>query len=290
MKLGRQRPDHQADRPRVGVGRVLGSAALAGRRYWWRILSVAVVVSVITSFAEVIVDDFVDENNLPLALLAHFSALGLSLLGAVLLWGFICRLVGSSTDPDPGRAQEDASLGRVLRTLPWGRLVVADLLVSVIVLVGLLALVIPGLAALTFLAVVGPVIETERLKVRSALRRSAHLVRGHFWVVALLVTLPVALESELASVAPHLANWQAVLEVFAIRGIAEGIAEAAIGLVVVNLCFRLIALDRERSARPGQDLSGGPARLPRFGRHLRSFSPSLIPVNRGQPGRPGLIG
>ncbi|HUD38649.1 MAG TPA: hypothetical protein VMR14_17240 [Streptosporangiaceae bacterium] len=254
MKLGRQRPDDQAARPRVGVGRVLGSAALAGRRYWWRILSVAVIVSIITSFAEVIVDDFVDESNLPLALLAHFSALGLSLLGAVLLWGFICRLVGSSMDLDLdldlGRGQEDASLGRVLRTLPWGRLVAADLLVSLIVIVGLLALVIPGLAALTFLAVVGPVIETERLKVRSALRRSAHLVRGHFWVVALLVTLPVALESELASVAPHLANWQAVLEVFAIRGIAEGIAEAAIGLVVVNLCFRLIALDRERSARP----------------------------------------
>ena len=111
------------------------------------------------------------------------------------------------------------------------------------------------------------------------------------WRIALLVTLPVALESELASVAPHLANWQPVLEVFAIRGIAEGIAEAAIGLVVVNLCFRLIALDRERSARPGQPLSAAPARLPRFGQRPRSFfSPSWIPVNRGQPGRPGPIG
>lgn len=220
--------------------RVLISAAQAGRDHWWRIGSVAVVVAIITSFAEIIVDDFVPETNLALALVAQFSALGLGLLGAVFLSGFLSRLVG-----DPAHGQEEASLGQVIRTLPWGRLLAADVLVSLIVIVGLVALVIPGLAAMTFLALVGPVIEMEGPKVRAALRRSAHLVRGHFWVVFLLVALPVELESELASFSPHLTTWQSVLEALAVRGLAEGIAEAAIGLVVVKLTFRLIAIDRE---------------------------------------------
>ena len=49
----------------------------------------------------------------------------------------------------------------MLRSLPWGSLILADLLVALIVVVGLVALIIPGLIAITLLAVVGPVIEIE---------------------------------------------------------------------------------------------------------------------------------
>ena len=59
-------------------------------------------------------------------------------------------------------------------------------------MVGLLLLVIPGLILFNVLALVGPVIEVENRKVMAAIRRSIHLVRGHFWSVALLATLPVA--------------------------------------------------------------------------------------------------
>ena len=50
----------------------------------------------------------------------------------------------------------------MLRSLPWGSLILADLLVTLIVVAGLVVLIIPGLIALTLLAVVGPVIELER--------------------------------------------------------------------------------------------------------------------------------
>jgi uncharacterized membrane protein YhaH (DUF805 family) len=234
-------PDDPAPaRQKVGVGGVLAAAAKSGRDYWPRILSVAIVVSIITSFAEITADEFASKTNLPLALFAQLSAQALSLLGAVFLSGFLSRLVG-----EKGGDPADASLRRVLRTLPWRRLIGADLLVSAIVLVGLIALIIPGLIAMTFFGLVGPAIEAEDHKIVAALRRSGHLVRGHFWVVALLVTLPVLLASELEALAPHLSDLVAVLKVLAIRGFAEGIAEAAIGLVVVKLTYRLIALDRQ---------------------------------------------
>jgi hypothetical protein len=168
------------------------------------------------------------------------------LLGTVFLSGFLSRLV---REVEGG--SERASVRTVVRTLPWGRLIGADLLVGLLVVVGLIALVIPGLAAIVFFAVVGPVIEIENRPVIAALRRSAHLVRRHFWPVALLVVLPLAVATGIFdSVAPHPDSLWAVLEILAIRGLAEALVEAAIGLTLVELCYRLIAVDRVQE--PGQ--------------------------------------
>jgi len=117
---------------------------------------VAVVVSVLTAAAEVVADVFADQTSLPLSLLTALSASGVVLLGTVFLSGFLSRLV---REVEGG--SERASVWTVLRTLPWGRLIGADLLVGLLVVVGLIALVIPGLAAIVFFAVVGPVIEIE---------------------------------------------------------------------------------------------------------------------------------
>ena len=81
----------------------------------------------------------------------------------------------------------------MLRSLPWGSLILADLLATLIIVIGLVALIIPGLIAITLLAVVGPVIELERQHAVAGLRRCAHLVRPHFWRVAAFATLPLLL-------------------------------------------------------------------------------------------------
>jgi len=206
-----------------------------------------VVVSVLTAAAEVVADVFADQTSLPLSLLTALSASGVVLLGTVFLSGFLSRLV---REVEGG--SERASVRTVVRTLPWGRLIGADLLVGLLVVVGLIALVIPGLAAIVFFAVVGPVIEIENRPVIAALRRSAHLVRRHFWPVALLVVLPLAVATGIFdSVTPHPDSLWAVLEILAIRGLAEALIEAAIGLTLVELCYRLIALDRAQE--PGQE-------------------------------------
>ena len=97
---------------RVGIKGVLGAAVRAGRRYWWRILPVAVAVSVVTAVVEIAVEEYVDRANTPLSIVADISASGVSVLGAVFLSGFICRLVGSGEDDDTG-------VMAVLRTMPW---------------------------------------------------------------------------------------------------------------------------------------------------------------------------
>jgi hypothetical protein len=211
-----------------------------------------------TTLAELGVDELVPQDSFPWSLIADLTASGLSLLGAVFLSGFLTKLVGGSRENDSGRQEtgtgqagnsngrpdDGPSIKQVLRTLPWGRLIGADVLVAVLVVLGLLLLVIPGLILFNLLALVGPVIEVENLKIMAAIRRSTHLVRGHFWSVALLATLPVAIAGEIETLAPEPDNFGQFLKVLAVRGLGEGLAEAVVGLILVQLTLRLLALDR----------------------------------------------
>ena len=142
------------------------------RRHAWRILAVSIVVSAVTVAVELAADHLLSRANLTSALLGSLSTSTVSLLGAVFLSGFLCRLVGDTEHGGTGHGAstghretgQDAHATRirdVLRSLPWGALIVADLLTAVIILAGFVALIIPGLVAITLLAVVGPVIEIE---------------------------------------------------------------------------------------------------------------------------------
>ena len=221
--------------PRLSPGEVLGAAVRAGRRDWQRILVVAIAVSLVSSAVEIVIDHYVDPSDGALSAAATLCATGVSLISTVLLAGFVCRLISAAE-----RGGQPMTLRRVARSLPWRRLVAADLLVALITVVGLILLIIPGLVALTLLSVVGPVIEIEHRKVFAALRRSAQLTRPHVWVVILLATLPLAVTSELEAVAPEPHHADEIVQFLVIRGLAEGIAEAVIAVILVELCFRLI--------------------------------------------------
>jgi hypothetical protein len=239
-------------KPPLHAGRLLAAAGRVGRHDPWRILAVAIVVSAATAAAEIAAEHAGDPHRVWQYAAAAAASEVIALLGTVLLSGFLCRLTAAAA---PG--QEPVTLAHVIRTLPWGRLVLADILVSAGTIVGLLALVIPGLVLATLLAVVGPVIETEDRSARAALRRSARLVRPYFWRVALLATVPVIALSELETVGPEPHGAPAIAEVLAIRGVVEGLGEAVVGLVLIQLSYRLRTLDaiRERAA----DQAGGPA-------------------------------
>jgi hypothetical protein len=137
----------------------------------------------------------------------------------------------------------------VLRSLPWGSLILADLLATLIIVVGLVALIIPGLIAITLLAVVGPVIELEHQPALAGLRRSVHLVRPHFWPVAAFATLPLLLANGIAAFLPDPSGTTDVVTTLVVRSVGEGILESAVGLLLVELCYRLIAADRAAARR-----------------------------------------
>lgn len=215
--------------------RVIAAAARAGRRYWWQILAVAIPVSLVSSGLEIVVDHYVDPSDAPLSFGATLGSTGTSLLGTVLLSGVVGRLVGAA-----GHGWEPSTLPHVARSLPWKRLIAADVLVALIVVVGFLLLVVPGLAALTLLAVVGPVIEIEHRPVRAAIRRSVQLTRRHIWPVLLLATVPLAIVAELEAIAPEPDRVGEIAEFLIIRGIGEGIVEGCLAVILVELCFQLI--------------------------------------------------
>jgi hypothetical protein len=116
-----------------------------------------------------------------------------ALLGDVLYAGVVAAIV---VDEREGARR---TLGEVLTHIPILRLLGADLLLGLLVVVGLLLLVVPGLVVLSWFALVAPVIEVERSGVRAAFRRSRALVRGHFWLVFWIV-VPVVVLSEMISV------------------------------------------------------------------------------------------
>jgi hypothetical protein len=222
---------------------VLAAAARSGRRHLRLIVVVAVVVSTVAALAEILVDALIDRADVAVSAAGDLSATAVSILGTVLLSGFLCRMVGEAE-----HGQEPATVAEVIRQLPWWRLIRADILVVVITVIGTVLLIIPGGVAFTLLSVIGPVIEIEDRKVFAALRRSVRLTRQRFWTVALLATLPVFVASVIESIIPHPDDVPEILEVLAIRGIGEGLIEAAIGLILVELCYGLIALDRSPEA------------------------------------------
>lgn len=80
-----------------------------------------------------------DRSDAPLSISATLAVTGVSILGTVLLSGFVCGLVGAA---EHGR--ERRTFADTVRSLPWKRLVVADILVTAMVIIGLLLIVLPA--------------------------------------------------------------------------------------------------------------------------------------------------
>jgi hypothetical protein len=230
-------------RPKLPVRQILAAAARSFRADPWRIIAVSVTVSLVTVLIELVANEVLDDTNVPAVIISTTTSWALSVLGAVFLSGFLCRIVGQI---EHGHARP--SLWQVARSLPWSRLVRADILVFVLVVLGLIALIIPGLILFCLFALVGPVIEIENRTVRAALRRSAHLVRPHFWWVALVAVVPFAVPVRLQVGGDDSGSHGVghIVEEIVLHGFVDALIEAAVGLVLVELCFRLIAMDTPR--------------------------------------------
>src|ERR1700735_1771068 len=226
-----ERPAQPAGHRRqpLQVAAVIAAAVRAGRRIWLQILILAIPVSVIGAGLEIVIDPYVDPSDALLSVGTALGSTGVTLLGTVLLSGYVCRLVGAAE-----HGQGAMSFLRVARSLPWWRLVTADILVASVVVVGLVLFVVPGLAALTLLAVVGPIIEIEHRPVLSAARRSAQLPRCHLGSVLLLATIPLCAVAELEAIAPEPHRAGEIVAFLAVRGLAEGIVEACVAVILVD--------------------------------------------------------
>lgn len=124
------------------------------------------------------------------------------LLGEIFYTGAVAIAL---THPHDG---EPPSLREIAGTIRYGTLIAVDLVFGVLVAIGSLAFFIPGILLFVYLGLAAPVVEIEHRGVRAALARSFSLVRGHFWLV-LLVLVPIEIASDgLTDLATHLAHTQ----------------------------------------------------------------------------------
>ena len=176
---------------RALLGAVVRRAATLDRRSWAYMFVLALIVFVPVGVIQGSFD-VLAENRINLAVAAAAVSVGASaLIGEVFYSGAVAGLIAKTPEA------ERPSLVGLARRLPLLRLLAADVLVTVLVIVGLLLLIVPGVVLFVLLAFVAPSIEIEERTLRSGFKRSRELVRGRFWLV-LLVVGGLELTTELA--------------------------------------------------------------------------------------------
>jgi Mn2+/Fe2+ NRAMP family transporter len=132
-------------------------------------------------------------------------------------------------------------LRTILQTLPWGRLVVADLILVVGTAIGLALFVVPGLIWLTLLTLVGPVLVQERHGLSDGFRRTFGLARDAWPMILVLVVALLAVENVVHELVHrqfhHSSIWLQVGTSWLVSAFIGGL----VGLVEVALATELMA-------------------------------------------------
>jgi hypothetical protein len=103
-----------------------------------------------------------------------------ALVAITLFTGMVVELVADVQD-----GRRDATVAQLLGAVTpvFGKLILVGLVAGVGILVGFVAIIVPGLILITVWSVIAPVVVLERPPGLRALRRSRELVRGSGWPV-----------------------------------------------------------------------------------------------------------
>ena len=226
--------------PQVSARTILRESFATYRRRFGRVagcaLALLVPLAVLDTAAVYAADRALDDfGDIPEWILFFGLLTGLlSALGGVFYAGLIDRVVAADQ-----RGHPEYSIREVLETLPYKRLIGADILLVVMTTVGLFLLIVPGVLAFTFFCLVGPLIVSEEIGVRAAFRRCAALVRKHFWMTLMLVSIPLGLEHVLVEAVEHMDFEHEFLVVVTFHAALAVTLIALVALVEVTLTYEL---------------------------------------------------
>lgn len=242
---------------RLGVGpltarKVIGDDIGMLRQSFRRIAAAAIVFfavpALIAALTVEVITLFVGEENaviVTFAVVALVAAATVRVLGPIGFAGFL----------DEGVAKEylhgeHSSLGEVMRSLPWKRLIAADLIVTLVVGIGLALLIVPGLVLYGLLGMIGPVVVQERASVRASFRRTIQLARFAPLLVAILVVVPFAFEEVLHGVMYETLHTSGLEIQIAAEWVVAIIIGGTLGLLEVALAAELMARHPRPAAEP----------------------------------------
>ena len=181
--------------------------------------------------------------TLPLALAAQVAA---SSLGEVFFAGVVMSAVSESME-----GHERPPLGKLVRALPYGGLIVVDLLFSLGLAFGLVLLIVPGIVFFARYVMAAPLLELQRGGVRASFRRSRALARGHWlWILVLLGGLWLATDliSSLLSEGGASALGESLEADWAIATVIELLITPVWAVALCVVTWRLLHLERGAGA------------------------------------------
>jgi hypothetical protein len=184
--------------------------------------------------------------QITVALAAFLTLTATGLIGEVFYTGAVAIAL---THP---HGERPPSLREVARTVKYGRLIAVDLLYGILVALGLLLFVVPGVLIYAYFGLAAPLIEIERRTVRSALAQSLRLVRGHFWLV-LMVLAPLELigdgVTDLLTSLCHSAIGDSLIAEWAVDTATNVVLTPFYAVAAVLLTLDLIAARGEETPR-----------------------------------------
>jgi hypothetical protein len=209
--------------------------------------TVFVPLGLIDAFStEISLDSLTFRHGIEVAavLAATFGAAVTGLLGEVFFSGAVA--VSLTHPPD----QKPPSTLEVARRLDYKRLILVDLAYVAMVILGSFLLFIPGVLLFVWFGLSGPVVEIEKRTVRDALMRSYRLVRGNFWIVALVLG-PIEIVgdalSELIVGAVHSGLGHSFFATWMAEAVSNAILTPIFAVAAVLLTLDLIAATEGRA-------------------------------------------
>jgi Na+/melibiose symporter-like transporter len=156
------------------------------------------------------------------------------------LAGLIERIEGSHRHGRP-----HPTLNELARTLPWHRLIIADVVITLAIGLGLALFVVPGILVGSLTILTLPLLNMEGQPVWPTVRRSAHLARHSLARVIVLWFVTAVLlhgaQEALGELGERLAD--SVTGEFVAHILAEVIFAPILALPVVMMTFDLVDLD-----------------------------------------------
>lgn len=228
-----------------------------------RLLAMVVVVTAVLTLCDAVVDVVITPHHPVPYLVGQLLSFALDLILVSALAGLFVRSMAARNHGVPNMGWWD-----VFRAQPYGRLVAADLLSTLLTAVGLAFLIVPGLVVFTLTALTGPVIKIEQRGAVAAITRSWRLVWHRFWTVALLFTVPFGVGEQCGSLLDpleHVSPAGYYAAAFVVNGAFAGFC----GAVLAELALRLIE-DTHRVP----EASGPSEATGAIGPHLRRRRPA----------------
>jgi hypothetical protein len=219
------------------------------KTHWRHLLSISFVVYVVVALIGVLL----------VAILTWVGAILAALISLFAIFWLQAALVKAVEDVRDGRA--DLSLGETFEAVRahLSAVVVAGLIAMIVIGIGFVLLIIPGLLVLTCWAVIIPAIVIEGKSAGESFGRSFELVRPYFWrvlgVIVLTVLIYFGFQIVLSLILTPLADW---LKSFVSTIVSGTLTAPFFALVLTVLYFRLHGAKKLAGAPPPAPPEGQP--------------------------------